>query len=181
MTQSIVIKKPIQVPRLKKEWILIISVIPQLVMFFIPGGSERVSEEIIPVVLIISLLGMILFMGFNISIPGFSFLATGLILNFLAIISNRGWMPISPGTLYKLHPELPISYWNIYTRLSTSKDLILPVEKTNLYFLTDIIPVPAWVQYKFAFSIGDIIIILGVILLIVSIGSTYLKERYYAN
>ena len=176
MMISMMKKQPIRLPQLKHEWILVLSFIPQLALFFVPNVAARISEEIIPFLLIFSLLGMLVFTGFNLSVPGFIFLALGLISNFLAISTNRGWMPISPQTLKQLHPELPITHWSIGARLSYSKDMILQPENTNLHFLSDIIPVPAWINYKFAFSIGDIFIGLGVIVLIWSI-STKLKER----
>ena len=93
----------------------------------------------------------------------------GLFSNLVAIITNGGWMPISPKTLFKLHPELPVETWKIGERLAISKDRIIPTENTHLAFLTDVIPVPTWIPYKFAFSIGDILLSSGVFLLLWSL------------
>lgn len=98
-------------------------------------------------------------------------MTVGLFSNLLAIIANGGWMPINPNTLIKLHPELPVETWKIGERLAISKDRIIPAGNTNLAFLTDVIPVPTWIPYKFAFSIGDILLSSGVFLLLWSLSS----------
>jgi hypothetical protein len=140
-----------------------------VVIFYIPGIGRYVSENAISYIQIISMVGLIVFTAININKTGFWVMGSGLVSNFLAIITNKGWMPISPATLVRLHPELPQNTWVIGQRLATSKDRIMKPEFTNLKILSDTIAVPSWVSYKFAFSIGDVLLSIGIILLLWSL------------
>jgi hypothetical protein len=170
-----IMKRTLVLPTLHQEWLVFIAVVPQIMIFYIPGLSRAVPETIIPYIQIISMLGLIVFITMNFKHYGFVLLGVGLVSNFLAIVTNGGWMPISVKTLSRLHPELPFDYWNVGERLSFTKDRILSPEKTNLAYLTDILNLPSWIRYKFAFSIGDILISIGIIWFLWSI-SNPIKE-----
>jgi lipoprotein signal peptidase len=78
-------------------------------------------------------------------------------------------MPISQETLLRLEPLQPANFWVIGTRLGLSKDRILAAADTNLGWLSDCLTLPQWFPYKFAFSLGDIFISIGAILLLWSL------------
>jgi hypothetical protein len=170
-----IMKRTLVIPTLHQEGLAFIAVVPQILIFYIPGLSRVIPETIIPYIQIISMLGLIVFITINIKYNGFVLLGVGLVSNFLAIATNGGWMPISVNTLLRLHPELPVDYWNVGERLSFTKDRILSPEKINLAFLTDILNLPSWIRYKFAFSIGDILISIGIVWFLWSI-SNPIKE-----
>ncbi len=170
-----IMKRTLVLPSLHQEWLVFIAVIPQIIVFYMSGLSRAVPETIIPYIQIISMLGLIVFIAINYKKNGFVLLGVGLVSNFLAIATNGGWMPISVETLSRLHPELTVDYWNVGERLSLTKDRILLHERTNLAFLTDILNLPPWIRYKFAFSIGDVLISIGIIWFLWSI-SNPIKE-----
>lgn len=153
------------------EWLVFISVLPQILIFYVRGSGRFVPESVIPYIQVLSMLGLITFTAINIRISSFWVIGVGLLSNFAAIIANKGWMPISVETLGKLHPELPPDHWIVGQRLGSSKDRILTEDTTNLGFLSDTIPVPSWISYKFAFSIGDVILSIGIILLLWSLSN----------
>jgi hypothetical protein len=115
--------------------------------------------------------GLLIFVLVNLLSPGFWLMLIGLTANLMAILSNGGWMPISPETLTKLHPERFIGLWQIGERLAISKDKIISQGSTRLLFLSDIFAGPAWLDYKFAFSVGDVILSAGVILYLWSLSA----------
>ena len=156
---------------LRWEWLVFASVLPQVLIFYIPVIGRYVSEDVIAVIQISTMAGLIVFTAINIKRTGFWVMGSGLVSNFLAIITNKGWMPISPATLVRLHPELPQNTWVIGQRLASSKDRIMRPESTNMFILSDTFAVPSWISYKFAFSIGDVLLSIGIILLLWSLSN----------
>ncbi len=103
----------------------------------------------------------------------------GLVSNLLVIVLNHGWMPISPETILRLKPDLPESAIHLQTRLGISKDMIMPVSQTNLVWLSDLLTLPEWFPYKFAFSIGDVLLSIGAFLLLWSFSSAKEAKEVY--
>ncbi len=67
----------------------------------------------------------------------------------------------SPGDFTHPGSGKPINTWEIGSRLGYSKDFIMTIADTNFVFLSDVITLPQWFPYKFAFSLGDIFISTG--------------------
>lgn len=164
-------------PPFRWEWLVFLSVIPQVFVFYIPTIGQWVPEWTIPTIQIISMAGLLLFTIVNLTKPGFWALGVGLLSNFLVIVLNGGWMPIHPQTLKRMVPTQPIEFWEIGTRLGVTKDQIMAYEETNLAFLSDIFTLPQWIPYKVAFSIGDLLIALGVVILLWSLSSNTRRKN----
>ena len=90
--------------------------------------------------------------------PGFLALGLGLTLNLAVITMNGGLMPISPAAVEQLVPDAPPEVWHVGQRLGTSKDVILPIAATRLWWLSDRFLLPTWFPYRVAFSLGDVFI-----------------------
>ncbi len=123
-----------------------------------------------PLLLVGSQILLLVFVWFNWKKPGFWLLGAGLLLNFLVIFLNGGFMPISPETVRNLYPGLPQTSWAIGQRLGNGKDLVLLPANTHLGMLSDRFLLPGWVNYAVAFSIGDVLIALGAFWLLWTLG-----------
>ncbi len=95
-------------------------------------------------------------------IPGMKVVVAGAVMNLVALLANGGLMPVSAQARLLAGRQAAQEGWAAGTAVMGSKGVILPVESANLWPLTDIFvltppfPVPA------AFSIGDVLIAVGI-------------------
>jgi hypothetical protein len=101
---------------------------------------------------------LLTFALFNRDKPGFLALGLGVALNLAVITLNGGMMPISPETATRLVQDARPDLWEFGQRLGTSKDVVLPVASTRLWWLSDRLLLPTWLPFRVAFSLGDVFI-----------------------
>ena len=157
-------------------WLVFAAFLPQYLAFSLRATRERVPDSWIPFILIGSQLLLLVFVWINRKKPGMWAMGTGLFLNFLVIALNHGFMPLSPETAQKLiQPGVSVSL-TIGERVGFGKDILLLVESTRLWFLSDIFLLPHWLNYRAAFSVGDILISVGAFLFLWSLGGSSQRE-----
>ena len=121
----------------------------QLVLFSGPV-TERIGELGTPlyvgstVVVLVALLR-------NLAIPGLAVVAVGAAANLAAIFSNGGSMPASADALAALGKEIGDAYSNS-----------VAVADPSLAPLTDIFAMPRWMPLANVYSVGDVLIGVGV-------------------
>jgi hypothetical protein len=93
----------------------------------------------------------------NYRITGIPIIAVGAISNLAAIVANGGYMPADPGALASGGGSVPATYSNSVV-----------VAHPALQPLTDIFALPAWLPFANVFSIGDVLIGIGVCVVIVA-------------
>ena len=162
---------------LKSIWLVFVAGFPQILAFEIPAIGKLIPESVIPIILIVTQGLLLGFAILNILTPGVWLLGLGLLGNFLAIVVNGGWMPISPEVVRKLVPALPGNYPLEGHRLGLSKDWILTTGEIKLSWLSDRFTLPAWSSYQVAFSLGDIFIAIGAILLLWSLSNLEKRSK----
>jgi hypothetical protein len=92
----------------------------------------------------------------NFRVTGLPIVVLGAVSNLAAIVANGGFMPASPGAL----ASLGISPGAIY-----SNSAVVP--NPALWPLTDIFALPRWIPFANVFSVGDVLIGVGVAVTIV--------------
>ncbi|MBI3752353.1 MAG: DUF5317 family protein, partial [Chloroflexi bacterium] len=86
----------------------------------------------------------------NLGLPGMAIVALGALANLAAIVSNGGSMPADAGALALAGLD-PKGHTNSVVLASPA-----------LQPLTDIFAVPAWVPFANVFSVGDVLIAVGI-------------------
>jgi MFS family permease len=93
------------------------------------------------------------FVLLNLRLPGLWLVAVGGGLNLLAIAANSGVMPAS-ATAVRIAGDATST--SLFVNSSVLSD-------PNLSFLGDVFALPAWVPFANVFSLGDVLIVLGVV------------------
>jgi hypothetical protein len=127
-------------------------VLQAMMVLYVPG--QTIFQMAL---LILSQMALVFLLLLNRAVPGAKLFALGIILNIAVMAANGGWMPVTPETHYFVHPDRPVE---LQARQVNSKDVILPRAETNLWILSDIIPV-ALPWRRTAVSTGDLLLILG--------------------
>jgi hypothetical protein len=92
----------------------------------------------------------------NRSVPGMAIVALGGVSNLAAIVANGGYMPAARSALAALGKSDPTMYSNSAT-----------IADPALGPLTDLFAMPEWLPFANVFSVGDILIGVGVVTTIV--------------
>ncbi len=144
-----------------------LALVLQLLAIFGPLGSSDIPRRVL---LVSSYPLLLVFVLANLRRPGLVIIGAGLLLNFVAIASNGGLMPVSPDVVERIGPppeNISLGEW-----LPRSKDVLLAREDTRLWFLTDTLvwnnPTPIN-----GFSVGDVVIAAG---LVVILGELFLPR-----
>jgi len=133
-----------------------IGLLAQLVLFLQPV-AERVGELGMPVYVASTALVLVVVVR-NARIPGLALVAAGAASNLAAIVANGGYMPASAGALAALGKSISAGY---------SNSALVPAPA--LAPLTDVFAMPRWVPFANVFSIGDVMICVGVAVAVVAL------------
>jgi hypothetical protein len=135
-------------------WLAVAGLAIQIVLFsgFVDAGLGRGVGEAIYVA---STGAVLLAVWRNLSVPGLPLVAVGAISNLAAIVANEGIMPTTAEALAAAGMGADESF---------SNSAIVP--DPALAPLTDIFALPPWLPLSNVFSIGDVLIGLGIVLVI---------------
>ncbi|MEL7591620.1 MAG: DUF5317 domain-containing protein [Anaerolineaceae bacterium] len=163
-------KQEYRVYDLKAPALVLLAFLPQFLIFYLPSTRSRIPETTASILFVSSLTILIAFSLLNIRKASFWPVISGFLLNVAVILLNGGWMPISPQTAQKIMPAGSVDLLKIGQRIGYSKDILLTREETRLWFLSDRLTLPQWVNYGVAFSVGDLLLFIGIIWLLWSLG-----------
>lgn len=148
--------------RLRHTWLVFLSFFIQILIFPL-FKEEPIIGIWTPYFYGFSYFLLISFTVLNIRIWQIGTIGLGMLLNITVIVSNGGYMPASISALNKAGKHLVaknLSEFGVYG------NLIDIGRKTNLELLGDRLYLPDWLPLSNAFSVGDALIGLGVIMLL---------------
>jgi hypothetical protein len=134
--------------RLRWAPLALVGLAVQVLLFADPVGTW--VGEATPAVYVASTIVVFLAVLRNVAIPGVAVIAVGAGCNLAAIVANGGWMPADPDALTSVG-GLPAGPSNS-----------IVVAEPALGPLTDLFALPAWLPFANVFSIGDVLIGVGI-------------------
>jgi hypothetical protein len=148
---------------LRRPWLALAGIGTQvLIISVLPGGTAGLHEAVH--MLSYALLGA--FAWSNRRIPGVSVIMLGGLLNFVAIAANGGVMPADPALAQHVAREAGEGFVNSGA-----------VQNPHLLFLGDVFATPAsWPLYN-VYSVGDLVIVTGVLMLLHGVSRSRLVPR----
>jgi hypothetical protein len=162
--------------KIRLIWVFILAAVMQKLTFVLIAPDSFV--ELKKILLIISYLLLIGAVIRNLHFNSMKLILTGVLLNFIAIVVNGGLMPVSPeARSFAGMAELG-SFW-LGKMTPGGTGILLSVDHTRLWVITDIIP---WRSFRAVFSIGDIVLGAGLILLcleIIILNRKKSDEKYF--
>jgi hypothetical protein len=93
--------------------------------------------------------------------PGLALIGLGLALNLVVMVTNGGFMPITPEAVARIERQHLVVHLDGMKRMSGSKGIVLPREETALWALSDIFIIPSPFPVASAFSLGDVLVAVG--------------------
>lgn len=136
-------------------WLAIGGFLVQLVLFSDPV-RERVGDLGAPLY-VASTVAVLIAVVRNVRITGMALVALGAAANLAAIVANGGYMPASADAFAALGSGPNPGY----TNSAVMADPMLEP-------LTDLFALPSWLPFANVFSIGDVLIAVGVVIVIVA-------------
>lgn len=127
----------------------------QVVLFFGPV-AERVGALGTPIYIGSTALVLVVVVR-NLAIPGLALVAVGALSNLVAITANGGQMPASADAMAFLGKTVNAGYSNSAV-----------VEAPALAPLTDVFALPPFLPFANVFSVGDVLIGVGVVAVVVT-------------
>ena len=142
--------------RFRWAWVAVAGLLVQVVLFTQAGDSIAGSAG--PAIYVASTAAVFLAVLRNVRLPGMAVVALGSISNLAAIIANGGFMPADAGALTTAGFADAGSHTNSVV-----------LEHPALQPLTDIFAIPAGVPFANVYSVGDVLIGVGIVILIATL------------
>jgi uncharacterized protein DUF5317 len=134
--------------RIRWAWLAIAGFALQVALFSEPLGAAVGAAG--PPLYVLSNLAVLAAVLRNLAVPGIALVALGALCNLVAIIANGGSMPADPAAL----AAAGIDTSGQTNSVVTADPVLRP--------LTDIFAMPAWLPFSNVFSVGDVLIGVGV-------------------
>ena len=141
--------------QLRWSWIMLAGLMVQVVLFSGPVAARIGAAG--PVLYVGSTMAVVAAVLANVRIPGMPVVVLGAASNLAAILANGGYMPANPAALAAVGKDVGTAYSNS----------AVPAQPA-LAPLSDIFALPAWLPWANIFSIGDVLIGVGVAWVIVA-------------
>ncbi len=135
---------------LRLRWVplMLLGLVVQLAIFMDPIAGQ--VEAWTPALYVASTAVVLVAVLRNARVPGVAIVAVGAACNLAAIVANGGWMPSDPAALASIGGG----------GSGPSNGIVLA--DPALRPLTDIFALPSWLPFANVFSVGDVLIGIGI-------------------
>ena len=140
--------------RFRWPWLALGGLAVQAALFSEAGFAA--AGSLAPAIYVASTAAVLVAVLRNLALPGMGVVALGALANLAAILANGGSMPADPGALKTAGLDAG----------GHTNSVVLA--NPALEPLTDIFAVPAWVPFANVFSVGDVLIAVGIGIAIVA-------------
>ena len=137
-------------------WVAVAGLLIQVALFTQAGDAIAGSAG--PAIYVASTAAVFLAVLRNVRLPGMAVVALGSISNLAAIVANGGFMPADAGALTAA---------GFVDAGSHTNSVVL--EHPALQPLTDIFAIPAGIPFANVYSVGDVLIGVGIVILIATL------------
>jgi hypothetical protein len=150
---------------LHAPWLALVALALQIPLLRTPFGP---TQQVVAAqaLFLLSHLLLLTFVWLNRRLVGIQIVGLGVLCNLAVILTNGGFMPITPETLVRINPGSTLDQWTVGFHYGYSKDVILLAQDTFLWVLSDMLVLPPPFPWPTAFSIGDLLIAAGIIVLL---------------
>lgn len=150
---------------LHAPWLALVALAFQVPLLRAPSGP---TQQVVAAqaLFLLSHLLLLTFVWLNRRFVGIQVVGLGVLCNLAVILTNGGFMPITPDTLVRINPGSTLDHWTVGFHYGYSKDVILTAQDTVLRVLSDMLVLPPPFPWPTAFSVGDLLIAAGIIVLL---------------
>jgi hypothetical protein len=147
-------------------WLIVAAFLLQVWLVYSPAGRSAGPSSLGAWVHMVSYVLLLSAAWLNRQLPGMRVIALGLLLNAFVISANGGFMPIEPWAVQRLGHAARVLDPHSGYRIAMAKDVVLPRELTRFWLLSDIFVVSLSFPLRTAFSIGDALLGVGIVVLL---------------
>jgi hypothetical protein len=165
---------------IRSAWLLLLAVLLQVPFLRLPPGPLQ-GFSLQQGLFVGTFILLLIFVWLNRTLLGMLVAGLGLLANLAVIALNGGAMPIAPETLVKINPGSSFEQWVPGDHYDHSKDIIRLSEETRLPWLSDRLAMTVPLPIRAAFSLGDLFIALGIILILQDIRTPKIGQRNGAD
>jgi hypothetical protein len=149
--------------RLRWSWLGVAALLAQVwAVYFVgtEGAPGIVRRILVPLTIVV----LLVFALRNWHLWGVRLMAVGFLLNLLAIASNGGLMPVSAEEVASVNLLDRIENVQLGEPVPGSKGILMAPREARLWFLSDIIVFPPLSPITRVVSVGDLLILGGVVI-----------------
>ncbi|HEV2123417.1 MAG TPA: DUF5317 domain-containing protein [Chloroflexota bacterium] len=145
--------------QVRYAWLVLPAFIFQLLLIFTPPTPPEQGVDPLRIVLPLSFVPLLAFVLGNRTLPGMKLVLIGFAANAAVILANGGLMPTNEAALERAgqHGAIALAREHPGMRLPQTKDILLPIEQTPLWWLSDTLVSPPIPKRKYM-SVGDLFV-----------------------
>jgi hypothetical protein len=148
----------------KWAWLAPLAFLMQAYLIFFPADTGLGLLSARSLLLTASHLLLFVLVWQNRDLGGVKLIGLGLLLNFLVMVMNGGFMPITPDALVQIGYDGNVAQMETGYIVGRTKNVVAEPGEARLWFLSDVMVIPRPFPIPTALSAGDVLIVLGVFL-----------------